>query len=465
VAALKSVTLDARHRARRWDAIVIGSGIPALVAAARLGQHEQRVLVVGEARASALPACVREPFFLAGARDGGILEVAMRELHVPLIDRRRIAPEPLAYQVVGDELRVDVGELATTVDELVAWGLAKPGPARSTLEALHEAAQRERDALLAAPFVRVGRRLGLGRSGGGGGAGRGLPRSVGEASAGLGRVFAAQVRALASHAAGGPSSEACARILGGALVGGSAVETGGSGLRELLHRRVEALYGEFRSLAGRFDLVNASGLPGMVLEDTREVWLAKALVVAAAPSALRGALVSERAGGLVGGSRAGAVRRLPLLWRVERRVLPEGMAPRVVLLGDDPADPQAGVATLAVHRACEDAPTVDVVGRVVLGPGRTAAQWADDVERRLRALMPFCEDGLERISLELPTWDDDDWLEEFPAGSAWPGEGDARVSSRPPVYRLDRAAAAGLGLEGEVLLGWRTGDAVAADLG
>jgi hypothetical protein len=32
------------------------------------------------------------------------------------------------------------------------------------------------------------------------------------------------------------------------------------------------------------------------------------------------------------------------------------------------------------------------------------------------------------------------------------------------VYRLDRAGVAGLGLEGDLLLGWRAGDAVAADI-
>ncbi len=35
-------------RARRWDALILGSGIPALVAAARIGAAGQRVLVVEE---------------------------------------------------------------------------------------------------------------------------------------------------------------------------------------------------------------------------------------------------------------------------------------------------------------------------------------------------------------------------------------------------------------------------------
>ncbi len=53
-------------RARRWDALILGSGIPALVAAARIGRAGQRVLVVEEEARTKLPATLREPFFLAG---------------------------------------------------------------------------------------------------------------------------------------------------------------------------------------------------------------------------------------------------------------------------------------------------------------------------------------------------------------------------------------------------------------
>ena len=40
-----------------------------------------------------------------------------------------------------------------------------------------------------------------------------------------------------------------------------------------------------------------------------------------------------------------------------------------------------------------------------------------------------------------------------------------RISSRPPLYELPREALASLGVEGDVLLGWRAGDRIAADLG
>ena len=39
-----------------------------------------------------------------------------------------------------------------------------------------------------------------------------------------------------------------------------------------------------------------------------------------------------------------------------------------------------------------------------------------------------------------------------------------RVCARPNVYALDRRAIAGLGFEGDLLLGWRAGELIAAGL-
>ena len=55
MASLRTISVDAQRRARRWDAIVVGSGVGALVTATRLGMRELRVLVVEEAAAAALP--------------------------------------------------------------------------------------------------------------------------------------------------------------------------------------------------------------------------------------------------------------------------------------------------------------------------------------------------------------------------------------------------------------------------
>ena len=58
----------------------------------------------------------------------------------------------------------------------------------------------------------------------------------------------------------------------------------------------------------------------------------------------------------------------------------------------------------------------------------------------------------------------DAWLEDPEPGDGWPSEIDLRVSGRPAVYRLDRSQVAGLGVEGDLLLGWRSGDVIASEL-
>ena len=134
-------TLDPSEapRARRWDALVLGSGLSALIAAARISAAGQRVLVVEEEARTTLPPALKEPFFLGGLRDQGLLDATLRTLAVPLIDRRRIGNERLAYQLAADPLRIDVGQPLVTAEELVSWGLAKPDDAQVLVRRLVEA--------------------------------------------------------------------------------------------------------------------------------------------------------------------------------------------------------------------------------------------------------------------------------------------------------------------------------------
>jgi hypothetical protein len=41
---------------------------------------------------------------------------------------------------------------------------------------------------------------------------------------------------------------------------------------------------------------------------------------------------------------------------------------------------------------------------------------------------------------------------------------DVRLAPRRPIFFLPRAETAGLGTEGDMLLGWRAGDVIAGDL-
>ena len=79
-------------------------------------------------------------------------------------------------------------------------------------------------------------------------------------------------------------------------------------------------------------------------------------------------------------------------------------------------------------------------------------------------LMPFHNGKIQKVPIVRPRWDTDDLLEDPDHGTYWPGEFDLRVSGKLPIYQLDRTWIAGLGLEGDLLLGLRAGDALRAML-
>ncbi len=103
---------------------------------------------------------------------------------------------------------------------------------------------------------------------------------------------------------------------------------------------------------------------------------------------------------------------------------------------------------------------VAVIGTILPDP----AARESEMIAAASALMPFAEGRLIPVAEPEAVWDDDVALEEPSAGEGWPGEVDIRLGTKQPLYRLDRAGVAGLGFEGEILLGWRGGDAIAADL-
>ncbi len=478
-------TLDPSEapRARRWDALVLGSGLAALVAAARISAAGQRVLVVEEEARATLPPALKEPFFLGGLRDQGLLDATLRALTVPLIDRRRIGNERLAYQVLADPIRVDIGQPLDTADEFVAWGLAKPDDAQQLIRRLVEAAEAERALLYEAPFVRIGRRAsgavtlppgGLPQSAEGGRARRGLPAEVTGATGPLARVIAAQIRALSNAADDAVAPEARARLLGLGLAGGAGFADDPPWLVDLFRKRVTSLYGDMRIAPGEFELVQVAGQPGIRVSRTGEIWLGRCLVLGAASTALRdtyGDAPLRPAPSVLDRPGPRAYRGV-FLFRVPTRVLPEGMGARVILPGTEGPDGTTTPTASVTAFPCQTRPShVDLVARAVL-PAATPADLEarlsslrSDIADRLRSLMPFCGDDLVSIDYERPEWDSDDgWLESASPDRGWPADIDLRRSTRPTVYCLDRAAAGGLGLEGDLLLGWRGGDAIAAEL-
>jgi len=463
---LPAVAPGDQSRARRWDAVILGSGIPALVCAIRLGMAGQRVLVVEEEAASSAFPGLREPFFLAGAHDSGLLDHAMRELTLSLIERRRIVPQELAYQVLGPELRLDVGAPDLSAGELVAWGLCKPEAAHSLMRALKESSDAERKAMLAASLVRLGRRVGRGRSGAAGSHRRGLPAEVASPDPRLAPILAAQVRALSNLATAIPGPESQARLLGSALAGGAGFTSGAPWLHGILRHRVESVFGEFRTLGRRFRLVSLLNQPGIQVEGGRELWLGRALILAAPPTAIATWIGEKDLPDFLPVNRP-TKRRVAVHLCAERSILPEALSARSIWIGDPSSlDAARSAFTLSVLPRENEPQMVDLLARGVPGEGQSDSDLEEQMTRKVLALLPFSEGKIEQRAIRRPAWDCEDWLEDPARATAgWPSDLDLRLHAKPPVYLLDRASVAGLGAEGDLLLGLRAGDALATELG
>jgi len=325
--------------------------------------------------------------------------------------------------------------------------------------------------LLESSFVRLGRRLGVGRAAPAvGNHKRGLPGDIAAATGDLRRILEAQTRALSNLGESRPTPEAQARLLGLGLAGGAGFADHPPWLVDLLRKRVTGLYGDFRTVSGAFELVSVSGQPGIRIQRTGEIWLGRALLLGAAPSALRDLYRGSDDIDPPSILERGVTRsyRATLLFRIPTSILPEGMGARLILPGRDETSPTVAITAFPSQSHPN---RIDLVARAMIDdadPDRLDTQTArlrEDVTARLHDLMPFSGDQLDQIEVKIPQWDHDDgWLEDPPPGQGWPGETDLRISSRPPVYHLDRSAVAGLGLEGDLLLGWRAGDAIAEEL-
>ncbi|MDJ0787166.1 MAG: FAD-binding protein [Myxococcota bacterium] len=463
--------LPASHRARRWDVLVLGGALPGLVAAIRLAREGARVLVAEEEGATRGLSILREPFLLPGPSSAGVLDACLEALGVGLRERRAFETRPLSHQVILPDARIDVGPGVRTAAEWVAWGLAKPEAARDLARGLEEAARAEIAAMLKSPVVRPPRRLARLKTPAAGAAAadpmrhlRGLPGELLEATPELAPVLAAELRALGDHAGAAPSPEARARLLGAALLGGGTFHEKGLGLRALLRERLQALHGEFRGLDAPFEFVRLGEHPGIARRGPGDAWLGRLVLVNAPPARLAAALESFDAPvpGFLKDAPAITHRRLKIHLRALREVVPEGMAERAILVGD-PAEPDGpGTVALSWHASQRGTRYREAVARVVV-PDEPDA-WEDAAERvetALARLMPFSANRFKRAPLaDPPLWDDEGALADPDPGSAWPAPAPLRAA-RDSVFVVPREAHAALGTEGDLLLGWRLGDALA----
>lgn len=465
-------TGNAHLRARRWDVLVLGSALPGLVAAARFAMNGLRVLVAEEETTARCPALLREPFLLPGGFSDGIVDACLRSLGVSLLERRSLVRDEVAYQVILPDARVEVGTPARSVEEWVAWGLAKPEEAVAVVQELDRSARAEQERLLEMEWVRRGLRA------------RALPArpAHGErqdparnlshlagsgASPGdrLARFLEVQCRALAGQPRGDIPPAARARLLGAGLAGASTFATPGEGLDTLLRRRLRSVHVEFRTLGCPFRMVELGDHPGIARIGPDDVWLGRALVLNAPTALLASALEGwgETPPPFLQG-RSSTHRRLAIHVRALQEVVPEPLAPRAILV--DEADAELPWVTLTRRPSSRGARFAELVAEAVVpdDPEREDER-AERIESRVHALFPFSEGRMKAAPRPArPLWDDPAAVFEPDAGGVWPGPLEIRATTRRPVYRIPREDVSFLGVEGDLLLGWRAGDAIRADL-
>jgi hypothetical protein len=454
-----AISSSEAHRVRRWDVLMLGSALPGLVAAVRLGQRGLRVLVLEE-RAQSADDFAREPFLIVDADSHGLLAECMRAMGIALIDQRRFAAEEVALQVCDADRRVDLGRADHTAEEWTSWGLASRDDAEHWVRALEDAAEAERTALLeprellgAARRAREALAPARRRT-----AERGWPNAFANAPTALRSLLDAPVRALSNLGAHDPSPEARARLIGGLLRGGASMSGGDGYLRGLLRRRISTLYGEFRALDGPFQLVTVSGQPGLSVSGSKEIWTGRALLL----NAPRAAVAAAAEAPVPDAFDAPPIRwrRHTLHLRGPREQIPPSMSDRVIW-----RDTDGESVALRVFRPRNRSTTFDLLASVVVAIDDAEAVQRGElrIARALRDLLPYSEGALERVALPACRWDSDALLAD-PVATAWPDDPELRICSRPAVYGLDRASVGGLGGEGELWLGWRAGDAIAAEL-
>jgi len=474
---LPGLDVHESHRVRRWDAVVLGSALPGLVAAARLAMRGAQVLVIEEETAVTSFAGLREPFLMTGDTSDSPLGACLSAIGVPLIDRRNLLFEPIAYQIVWPGTRLNFGDVERTADEFDCWNLAERRAAQDWLQQLERATASEGSRLLASQLASATRRPAF--------AGRMPARTQAPPTAthptvdhtiasapGLAAIAEAQVRALADFGDRAPQGVDRDRLIGTGL--GGAVTVGGKDpwLASLLRRRIEARHGAFRRLSGALRIVQSGNLPVVIADESRDASAARALLVNAPATALiemdrrsnPEPTPNTQSAQTWLGDAAPSARRLSLHLRGDRRLLPEAMAPRVVCIRDLSA-PMTGTNVVRV-RWFERGTEVDLLAdTTVAADSRDDDRALEDIGRSIVSLMPLGDEGWSRVAIPEPLWDRSDLLADPHDASGDPIPGLRQPIARVPVYVIDGSRSARRGFEGDLMLGWQAGDAIGAELG
>jgi hypothetical protein len=430
----------------RCDVLVLGSSLGALAAGTALARTGMRVVLVEEEVHAKRPALLREPFLLTGLEPGGPVDGLLRELAIPLLERRELAFDPLVAQVVLPEgARLDVGgSRKALAAELWAFGIGDAAEIEAWFEASDAVgdAVRERLRDVPAPATRAlpGRLPGLRRDPvldaapppEPPGALEPLLDALEWALSGLAIPVRAPARSL---------------LLRGTRDGVARSLHAGRGLLDLFRRRFTSLHGEVRA-AGAFGIRTEGREVGVEL--ARDRIFARALLLGAPREPL--ARAAEE-----GGSVPRWLAAAPPPQRIERRVLraeahalPIGMGSRVIVARESGGP---GPFSLARFPDPGDKATEWVV---VSGPAAATA-----TEAGLGGLAPFSEGRIVAIDPgPSPRWDIDGVELHFPEARV------PEVLKRSPlVLCVGPERAPELGFEGELLLARRTAHTALAALG
>jgi len=470
----------AAHRSRRWDAIILGSALPGLVAACRLAMAGQRVLLVEEEQTGQAFQGLWEPFLLPGVDDKALIQTCLTECRFPLIDRRKLVPDEIALQLITPKARVNIGGLRATDNEFQIWGLSGENNSYPLLSSLAAAARAERESMLNTPFARTSRFRGAGRNRPASRPGaaifeRGLPAEYCEAPPELRSLLEAQAQAISNLGQSTPPPEARAYLLGAPLEGCSSFLQPGETLRGLFRQRLTALNGEFRKLRRGFEFTEVSRLPGISPRDSNENWLGRCLIFNT-PLALIAKALSAQGLPLpsILGSAVPCQSRTLLHWRVPAACLPEAMARRLgctlppsshgTRAENADGSPRQEAFRLQILPSAAGKRFVEILASAAVPPEHHTETLAR-MEQIVHELLPFSQDRLEPLALPEPLWDNPSAVADPAKGAGWPAEIQLRLSQRPPVYDLPRHNVAALGVEGDLLLGWRAGDSICNELG
>jgi hypothetical protein len=423
------------------DLLVVGSSLGGIVTAVYAARAGLRVTLLEEDTIAKQPPLLREPFLFGETGKTGPLDQVLREVGTSPVERRHLARDEPAVQVVLPEARIDLGGgLLPVATELERYGLAKREEAERWLTKVYDRGDGAR-AALAPPsgpprrpqhWSRRSTRLFAGRR-------IAVPDfpSIPGPPKGVRALVSAVVESLSREALPDPK-RAPAALLRGALDASVRAIDAGSSIVDLLRQRFLAFHGEIRAV-GPFALVAERREIGVELG--REKLLARAVVIAAPASLLTEALpVSRLAPGWLA-DPPGVLRVPTRLVRVERRAMPSGMGPRVI----DASEP---TGTRWILRS-PDPTDEKIEWAVVRGP----AVGAPGAGSPFGELAPFAG---ERIAPGEPgpvaQWDVSS-VELRVSGWGW-----RPLRSRHPlVVSVGPDVGPGLGAEGELLFARRVG--------